>query len=355
MRTADFDYELPEELIAQAPTPVREASRLLVVHRRQRLFEHRRFVNLLDYLAPGDLLILNNSRVIPARLRAVNAETGGRFEMLLLRETLRNQWWAMFRPGKRARVGTNVIVLDREGNPTGIKARVLATGQEGHRHIRFEFEDDITGALERLGEIPLPPYIRREERPEDRERYQTVYARHSGSVAAPTAGLHFSAPFLEHLRTSGVRTACVTLHVGLGTFAPVKTESVAEHEMHEERYEVTEETAQLVRETKRAGHRVVAVGTTSLRVLESAAAKTGGNLQALVDSTRLFVYPPANFQIVDGLLTNFHLPRSTLLMLVSAFAHPGGTGGIDLIKQAYAEAIREKYRFFSYGDAMVLL
>jgi S-adenosylmethionine:tRNA ribosyltransferase-isomerase len=369
MRTADFDYDLPPELIAQASAPQRDQSRLLVLHRRSGQVEHRRFRDLLNYLQPGDLLALNNSRVIPARLRGVNARTGGQFEILLLEENAINDWWAMLRPGKRARTGTQIILRDARGQPGGLRATVLDNNDEGHRRLRFAGMPNIAGLLDALGEVPLPPYIARTDwsrMEQDRERYQTVFARSAGSVAAPTAGLHFTESLLAEIAARGAQVVFLTLHVGLGTFAPVKAETLAAHTLHEERYELNEETARAVNETKRAGRRVIAVGTTTLRVLETLAARP--NPQSPVTSpqspvtvsagsgrTRLFIYPPCDFKIVDALLTNFHLPRSTLLMLVSAFAAPNDTRGRDLILSAYAAAIRERYRFFSYGDAMLIL
>jgi S-adenosylmethionine:tRNA ribosyltransferase-isomerase len=362
MRTDDFDFQLPPELIAQAPALQRDQSRLLVLRRDSGEVTHRRFADLLEYLQPGDVLVLNNSRVIPARLRGVNAASGGQFEILLLEENAVNDWWAMLRPGKRARVGTQIILLDAHGNRSAIPATVLETNEEGHRRVRFDGTPNIFEQLDALGEVPLPPYIRREARPsenrhsemdDDRERYQTVFAKTAGSVAAPTAGLHFTETFLEKISSRGVRVCFVTLHVGLGTFAPVKSEMLSAHKMHEERYELSESTARTVNEARAAGRRIVAVGTTSVRVLESAA---GGNFVTPgAGRTRIFIYPPRDFKIVNALLTNFHLPRSTLLMLVSAFAAPNRMQGREMILSAYAEAIRERYRFFSYGDAMLLV
>ena len=361
MRTADFDYELPPELIAQAPAPQRDESRLLVLHRGSGQVEHRRFRDFLEYLRPGDLLVLNNSRVIPARLRGANARTGGRFEVLLLEENALNDWWAMLRPGKRARAGTQIILRDPGGQATDIQATVLDANAEGHRRLRFTGTPNIADLLDVLGEVPLPPYIVRADRSrmeQDRERYQTVFARPAGSVAAPTAGLHFTESLLAEISARGVQVAFLTLHVGLGTFAPVKTETIAAHTMHEERYELSEETARAINAAKSLGRRVIAVGTTTLRVLETLAGQAARSSPATVAAgagkTRIFIHPPYDFKIVDALLTNFHLPRSTLLMLVSAFAAPNETRGRDLILSAYATAIRERYRFFSYGDAMLI-
>jgi S-adenosylmethionine:tRNA ribosyltransferase-isomerase len=362
MRTVDFDFELPPELVAQVPAPQRDSSRLLVLNRRTRQVEHRRFRDLLKYLQPGDLLVLNDSRVIPARLRGMNAQTGGLFEILLLEENTTNDWWVMLRPGKRARIGTGIILLDKDGHPIEVRATVLETNGEGHRRLCFEGVVNITELLDRLGEVPLPPYIVRSgstQVDQDRERYQTVFAQPAGSVAAPTAGLHFTESLLAEISALGVQICFLTLHVGFGTFAPVKAETIAAHIMHDERYELNEATARAINEAKSAGRRVIAVGTTTVRVLESLAAQASSQSSAALSPgagrTRIFIHPPYNFRIADALLTNFHLPRSTLLMLVSAFAAPNDTLGRSLILDAYHEAIRERYRFFSYGDAMLIL
>lgn len=313
------------------------------------------FADLPKLLSREKLLVVNNTKVIPARMHAVKA-SGGAIEILLFEEVRRNEWWVMLKPGKRVRKGTMLHVLDHFGSKTSVVLEVLEKSEEGHYRVSSHGTGDLLGELGRIGEVPLPPYIRRDEgtRPEDDERYQTVFAQAAGSVAAPTAGLHFTPEILEQLRKNGVEIAEVTLHVGLGTFSPVKVESLAEHKMHEERYEIGVEAAKKIAEAKRSGRRVIAVGTTSLRVLESVAAKHG-EVIATSGKTRLFVYPPYDFKVVDALLTNFHLPESTLLMLVSAFAAPGKTEGRDLIMKAYAEAIRERYRFFSYGDAMFIV
>jgi S-adenosylmethionine:tRNA ribosyltransferase-isomerase len=361
MQTADFDYELPPELIAQAPVPQRDESRLLVLHRGSGQVEHRRFRDLPEYLRPGDLLVLNNSRVIPARLRGVNAHTGGRFEVLLLEENAVNDWWVMLRPGKRARAGTQIILRDPRGQPGVVRATVLDNNDEGHRRLRFAGASNIADLLDVLGEVPLPPYITRADQSgmeQDRQRYQTVFARPPGSVAAPTAGLHFTESLLAEISTLGVQVHFLTLHVGLGTFAPVKAETIAAHTMHEERYELGEDTARAINAAKAAGRRVIAVGTSSLRVLETLAARAAPSSPATVAAgagkTRIFIHPPYDFKIADALLTNFHLPRSTLLMLISAFAAPNDTRGRELVLSTYAAAIRERYRFFSYGDAMLI-
>jgi S-adenosylmethionine:tRNA ribosyltransferase-isomerase len=351
VRTADFNYDLPRDLIAQKPAPARDQSRLCVLDRQTGEIAHRQFPDLLEYLKPGDVLVLNDSRVIPARLRAVNPKTGGHFELLLIEEVAANQWWAMMKPGKRARVGTRIQLLDLQKEPTTIAAEVEAVNDEGHRRVRFETSGNILDQLDRLGEVPVPPYIERAEpQAEDRERYQTVYAHGPGSVAAPTAGLHFTNELLEKIRGRGVKICFVTLHVGLGTFAPVKAERLEEHRMHQERFNITSETAEIINQASR----VVAVGTTTLRVLESVAQQNNGAIVAGSGKTQIFIYPPFDFKIVDALVTNFHLPCSTLLMLVSAFAAPNEMRGREMVLKTYEEAVRERYRFFSYGDAMFI-
>lgn len=350
MQTSDFDFDLPPELIAQHPAPRRDESRLLVLERRTGAIAHRQFPALLDYLLPGDVLVLNNSRVIPARLRGRNPAGGGRYEMLLLEEMAENRWWAMLRPGKRARHGSRIEIIDKLQRPSGIEARVEEINGAGHRLLRFTGAANILEELPRLGEVPLPPYIRRpKEDPADPGRYQTVYASPPGSVAAPTAGLHFTEPLLERIRGRGIDLQFVTLHAGPGTFAPVKTENLEGHVMHEERYSISPETIARLEQAKAAGRRIVAVGTTTVRVLESFI-RTG----ARNGRTSIFIHPPFDFRMVDVLLTNFHLPRSTLLMLASAFAQPNGAAGRDLVLKAYREAVGQKYRFFSYGDAMLI-
>ena len=356
MRTGEFHFDLPPELIAQHPAPKRDQSRLLVLHRANGWLEHRQFRDLPGYLRAGDVLVLNNSRVIPARLRGLNARTGGEFELLLLDENACNDWWAMLRPGRRARPGTQITCLTPDGAASAVRATVVATNSEGHRRLHFSGSPDIRGELDWLGEVPLPPYIQRDGRcAEDRERYQTIYAWDAGSVAAPTAGLHFTPELLAQIRARGVTVCFVTLHIGPGTFQPVKAETLAAHKMHEERFALGEETVRLVNDAKIAGRRVIAVGTTTVRVLESVAAQNGGKVIKNAGKTGVFIHPPFSFQIVDALLTNFHLPCSTLLMLTSAFAAPGETRGREMVLAAYAEAVRERYRFFSYGDAMLVL
>ncbi|HXC99429.1 MAG TPA: tRNA preQ1(34) S-adenosylmethionine ribosyltransferase-isomerase QueA [Verrucomicrobiae bacterium] len=358
MQTADFDYLLPPELIAQTPARERDQSRLLVLNRSSGNLTHEKFRDLLNYLKTGDVLVLNNSAVIPARLRGVNTRTGGRFEILLLEEVAVNDWWVMLRPGKRARVGTEIAIQNHRGESVAEQAVVTAINDEGHRRLRFSATANIREQLDALGETPLPPYITRENTNDlaaDKSRYQTVYAQPPGSVAAPTAGLHFTAALLDEIRALGVQVRFVTLHVGLGTFAPVKARALSDHVMHEERFELDDETARVVNEAKRNGRRIIAVGTTTVRVLESVASQNGGRLVSGGGRTRIFIHPPFQFQIVNALLTNFHLPCSTLLMLVSAFAAPGDTRGRELLLAGYAEAVRERYRFFSYGDAMLIL
>jgi S-adenosylmethionine:tRNA ribosyltransferase-isomerase len=357
MRTVDFSYELPQELIAQRPAPERDQSRLMVLDRRTGSVGHRRFPDLVTLLRPGDVLVLNNSKVVPARLRGRKAGSVTRFELLLLEENEFNDWWAMVKPGKRAPVGTEITLLNPDHQPAGITGKVIEVNPEGHRRIQFAGAGNILGELDVLGEIPLPPYIARQapnRLPEDAERYQTVYAEHAGSVAAPTAGLHFTTALLDKIRAAGVPVCYVTLHVGLGTFAPVKAETISEHTMHEERFEITPETARAIHAAKEAGGRIVAVGTTTMRVLESAVDPGTGRVREGGGRTRIFIYPPFHFRMVDALVTNFHLPCSTLLMLVSAFAAPGDTRGREMVLAAYREAVRERYRFFSYGDAMFI-
>lgn len=355
MLTEEFIYDLPEELIAQQPARERDQSRLLAFHRPEGAVRHSEFSQLPDFLNPGDLLVLNNSKVIPARLRGIKEGSGGAIELLLLEENSRNDWWVMLRPAKRLRPGDSFTLVGYEKKPSNATATLLEKNAEGHCRLRFDLEGDVLTLAHEIGELPLPPYVERAPgRParEDLERYQTVFAKHEGSVAAPTAGLHFTHSMFEKLRARGVNHAFVTLHVGSGTFAPVKADRIEDHRMHDERYEIPEETLGKIAATKASGNRVVCVGTTSLRVLESAALrswKPGAN------RTGIFIYPPFEFKVADALLTNFHLPKSTLLMLVSAFAAPGSTDGIRKMLAAYAEAVRTRYRFFSYGDAMLII
>lgn len=353
MRTAEFDFDLPPNLIAQTPAAHRDQSRLLVLDRVTGQIAHRQFPDLLGYLRPGHVLVLNDSRVIPARLRGLDPSVKRKFEILLLEEKADNDWWAMMRPGRRAPLETSIEILDKAGAPSGIQARVMEINNEGHRRLHFSGAKNILTALDALGEVPLPPYIERlSPRDEDRQRYQTVFARADGSVAAPTAGLHFTPEFLEKIRAHGVKVCFVTLHVGPGTFAPVKADDLSEHTMHEERFEIPPETAQAINEAGRS--RVVAVGTTTLRTLESVAREHNGCIEPGPGRTRIFIHPPYDFKAVGALLTNFHLPKSTLLMLASAFAAPGVTRGREMVLTAYREAIANRYRFFSYGDAMLI-
>lgn len=341
MTTKDFYYDLPPELIAQTPLADRTASKLLVMNRESGAITHKIFRDITDYLRPGDCLVMNNTRVIPARLYGSKEGTGGKIEFLLLKRLELDTWEVILKPGKKAKVGSRF-----EFGGGLLKAEVLEIVEDGKRIVRFEYEGVWEELLDRLGEMPLPPYIK--EKLEDRERYQTVYSKIEGSAAAPTAGLHFTEELLEKIRAMGVHTAYLTLHVGLGTFRPVSVENVEEHIMHTEHYEVTAEAAETINQTRQNGGRIIAVGTTSVRTLETVAAQDG-TLKPAVGETNIFIYPGYEFKAVDGLITNFHLPESTLLMLVSAFA------GKEHIFHAYEEAVKENYRFFSFGDAMLLL
>ena len=354
MNISDFDYNLPQELIAQTPIEPRDSSRLLVLHRDTGNMEHRHFRDIGDYLRPGDVLIANQSRVIPARLLGKRASTGGAVEVLLLAERPdlgTDTWETLVRPGRRLREGDRVIFGDEAEPETLLYGEILQRTDAGGRVVRLFTPENATmparQLIEQRGRMPLPPYIH--ETLADPERYQTVYARISGSAAAPTAGLHFTPELLAQLRGQGVRVGFVTLHVGLDTFRPVEVEDVREHKMHSEEIEIDAPTAELINETRKAGGRVVAVGTTSVRTLEGVASMFDGQIQPYKGSTRLFITPGYQFKVVDAMITNFHLPRSTLLLLVSAFASK------QQIEQAYQEAIRERYRFFSFGDAMLML
>lgn len=340
MNLHDFYYELPQELIAQDPLLDRSSSRLLLLDKATGETEHHIFRDIVDYLHPGDCLVINNTKVIPARLIGSREGTGARIEVLLLKRTEGDVWETLVKPGKKARPGTRIRFGD--GLLTG---EVLEVVEDGNRKIRFHYEGIFEEILDQLGQMPLPPYITHQLK--DRNRYQTVYAKHDGSAAAPTAGLHFTPELLQKIEEKGVHIAHVTLHVGLGTFRPVKAENILEHHMHSEFYMVEEEQARLINETKACGKRVIAVGTTSCRTLESAAGEDG-ILKAGSGWTDIFIYPGYEFRMIDGLITNFHLPESTLLMLVSALA------GREKILNAYAEAVRERYRFFSFGDAMFI-
>ncbi|MBD5510429.1 MAG: tRNA preQ1(34) S-adenosylmethionine ribosyltransferase-isomerase QueA [Lachnospiraceae bacterium] len=341
MKKSDFFFELPEELIAQDPLADRSASRLLVLHKDSGETEHRIFKDITQYLKPGDCLVLNNTKVIPARLIGKKEDTGAAVEVLLLKRREKDVWETLVKPGKKCRPGTKLVF--GEGV---LKAEVLETVEEGNRLIRFSYEGIFEEVLDKLGEMPLPPYIT--HKLTDKNRYQTVYAKYDGSAAAPTAGLHFTAELLQQIESMGVKTAYVTLHVGLGTFRPVKTDNILEHHMHSEYYEVSEEAAEKINLTKAEGGRIVCVGTTSCRTVESAAGEDG-RVSAGCGNTEIFIYPGYRFKVLDALITNFHLPESTLVMLVSALA------GREKVLAAYAEAVRENYRFFSFGDAMLVI
>lgn len=341
MKVSDFDYELPEELIAQDPLENRSDSRLMVLDRGTGAVEHKRFTDITDYLASGDCLVVNNTRVIPARLYGVKEDTRAQVEVLLLKRRENDIWETLVRPGKKLKPGARVLFGD--GILTG---EIVDIVDEGNRLVRFSYEGIFEEILDRLGQMPLPPYITHELR--DKNRYQTVYARYDGSAAAPTAGLHFTEELLRKVRDNGVEIAEVTLHVGLGTFRPVKAENVLDHHMHSEFYRVSAEAAEKINRAKREGQRVISVGTTSTRTLESAADENGF-LREKSGWTDIFIYPGYKFKVIDGLITNFHLPQSTLIMLVSAFA------GQEHVLDAYREAVRERYRFFSFGDAMLVL
>lgn len=351
LRVEDFDYELPEELIAQTPLERRTDSRLMVVDPVAQTMIHTRFANLRDHLVPGDVLVLNNSKVLPARIMAVKADTGARIELLLSKAIAEDEWEVLARPAKRLKAGTTLTILEplpgeADGwRPSGGTAVVTAVCEEGLRHIRFSAREPLEAFFQRVGNVPLPPYIHTKLR--DPNRYQTVYAQHAGSVAAPTAGLHFTEDLLQEVREMGVEVHFVTLHVGLGTFKPVKVERVEEHRMHSEAYYVPPSVADAVRRAKREGRRVIAVGTTALRTLESAG--QDGDIRAGGGDTSIFIYPGYRFRVIDALITNFHLPKSTLLMLVAAFM------GLDFTKRVYETAVAERYRFFSFGDAMFIV
>ncbi len=340
LKKSDFYYELPEELIAQDPLEDRASSRLLVLDRDTGQISHHLFREVVDYLHPGDCLVLNNTKVIPARLLGEREGTGAHVEVLLLKRRGKDLWETLVRPGKKCRPGT--ILTFGEGL---LRGQVLETVEEGNRLIRFEYQGIFEEVLDALGEMPLPPYIT--HKLQDKGRYQTVYAKYEGSAAAPTAGLHFTQELLEQVRHKGVEVVFVTLHVGLGTFRPVKEENVLDHHMHTEAYQVSPEAADRINAVKAAGGRIFCVGTTSCRTVESAADESG-MVQPGSGDTDIFIYPGYRFKVLDGLITNFHLPESTLVMLVSALA------GREQVLRAYAEAVRERYRFFSFGDAMLI-
>ncbi|WP_154887479.1 tRNA preQ1(34) S-adenosylmethionine ribosyltransferase-isomerase QueA [Paenibacillus xylanexedens] len=336
-----YDFELPEELIAQTPLLDRTASRLLTLNKETGEVAHHHFPHIIDVLQPGDTLILNDTRVLPARLFGTKADTGAKAEVLLLKNVEGDKWEALVKPGKKLRAGSVIVFSDE------LKAVINEVGEMGARTLTFEYIGIFQEILDRLGEMPLPPYIK--ETLDDRERYQTVYAKHEGSAAAPTAGLHFTDELLDQIRAKGVNIGFITLHVGLGTFRPMSVDMVEDHVMHEEYYSLSQETAELINQTKERGNKVFAVGTTSCRTLETVGSKfEDGVLQESSGWTSIFIYPGYSFKVIDGMLTNFHLPKSTLVMLVSALA------GREHIMHAYEEAIKEKYRFFSFGDAMLI-
>lgn len=341
MKVHDFYFDLPEELIAQDPLEKRDESRLLVLHKEEDTLEHRVFKEIVDYFNPGDCLVLNNSRVIPARLYGVKEDTGAHMEFVLLRRIDKDKWETLVKPGKKAKLGSKFVFGNGE-----LKCTVLGNTDAGGRVIEFEYDGIFEEILDVLGEMPLPPYIKHKLK--DKERYQTVYSKVEGSAAAPTAGLHFTNELLDKIREKGVKIAYLTLHVGLGTFRPVKVEDIEKHLMHSEFYMIDYENAELINSTKTTGNRVIAVGTTSCRTLESVGDENGKMKQSS-GWTDIFIYPGYNFKVVDALITNFHLPESTLIMLVSALA------GREKVLDAYKVAVDEKYRFFSFGDAMFIV
>ncbi len=339
MKTQDFWYDLPEELIAQTPLQQRDSSRLMVLDRQTGAVSHKHFYDIIDYLQPGDCLVMNDSRVLPARLLG-HRPTGGTVEVLLLRDLGENRWECLCKPGRKMQVGSQAVFGDGE-----LTATVRQVREDGNRVVEFDYEGIFLEVLERLGKMPLPPYIKAELA--DQERYQTVYSRELGSAAAPTAGLHFTEELLDRIRAKGVKTAFVTLHVGLGTFRPVKAEQITDHHMHSELCMISRQTADILNETKRGGGRIICVGTTSCRTLESLVSEDGSFTEKS-KWTDIFIYPGYTFRAMDALVTNFHLPESTLVMLVSAFA------GRENVLSAYRQAVEQKYRFFSFGDAMYI-
>lgn len=340
MNVKDYDYDLPEELIAQDPLEDRSSSRLMVLDRQTGDVEHRHFTDILEYLHPGDCLVINNTKVIPARLFGVKEDTQAKIEVLLLKRKGNDIWETLVKPGKKAKPGTKLVFGDGL-----LTAEVVDVVEEGNRLIQFHYDGIFEEILDQLGQMPLPPYITHQLK--DKNRYQTVYAKYDGSAAAPTAGLHFTKELLQKVKDMGVDIAEVTLHVGLGTFRPVKVDNVLDHHMHSEFYMVSQEAADKINRAKENGHRVIAVGTTSTRTLE-AAADENGHLQETSGWTEIFIYPGYQFKVIDALITNFHLPQSTLVMLVSALA------GREHVLHAYETAVKEKYRFFSFGDAMLI-
>ena len=340
LKVADFDYELPEELIAQTPIKKRDESRLMILNRKEQTIEHKVFKDIIDYLKSGDVLVRNNTKVIPARLYG-KKETGANVEFLLLKNIEGDIWESIVRPGNKLHVGAKVIFGD------GIlEAKILEVMPGGTRKVEFKYDGIFNEILDKIGLMPLPPYIH--EKLKEKDRYQTVYAKYEGSAAAPTAGLHFTPELLEEIRKKGIEIANVTLHVGIGTFRPVKEDTVEAHKMHSEHFYIKQEDVDKINKAKKEGKRVIAVGTTSCRVLESIADEKTGMVKQIEDDTEIFIYPGYKFKCIDGLITNFHLPQSTLLMLVSALA------GKDYIMKAYKEAVKERYRFFSFGDAMFI-
>lgn len=340
MKVSDFDFYLPEELIAQHPAAKRDESRLMVVDKENQTIEHKVFKDIIDYLKEGDCLVLNNTRVLPARLIGQKENTGGKMEFLLLKRTEKDTWEVLVKPGKRAKIGARFVFGDGQ-----LKAEVKGEGEDGSRIVEFEYDGIFEEVLDELGQMPLPPYIT--EKLEDKERYQTVYSKEVGSAAAPTAGLHFTEDLLIKIKEKGINICFVTLHVGLGTFRPVKVETIENHHMHSEYYTMSKETADVINKTKEKGGRVIAVGTTSSRTLETIGDENG-RVREQSGWTEIFIYPGYKFKIVDALITNFHLPQSTLLMLVSALSNR------ELMLNAYNTAVKEKYRFFSFGDAMFI-
>ncbi|OUP79555.1 tRNA preQ1(34) S-adenosylmethionine ribosyltransferase-isomerase QueA [Anaeromassilibacillus sp. An172] len=341
-KTSDYFYELPEELIAQTPVEPRDHSSMLVLDRETGKTQHKHFYDVSDYLKPGDCLILNDSRVLPARIFGTKKDTGAHVEFLLLKCVGNNRWETLVKPGRKAKVGAEFVF-----SPGVLEGKITDVLEDGNRIIDFSCEGNFYTILEELGKMPLPPYITAELK--DQERYQTVYSHELGSAAAPTAGLHFTKELLKKIEEKGVKIGYVTLHVGLGTFRPVKAENITEHKMHSEHYHLPKETADLINETKKNGGRVIAVGTTSCRTLESVATFNDGKILESDGWTSIFIYPGYEFKVLDGLITNFHLPESTLIMLVSAFA------GYEHVMAAYKEAVEKRYRFFSFGDAMLII
>jgi S-adenosylmethionine:tRNA ribosyltransferase-isomerase len=342
MKVNDFDFYLPEELIAQTPLKNRASSRLMVLNKEQKKISHEHFYDLRNHLKKGDCLVLNDTRVLPARLFGQKTDTGAKVEILLLKEEGQDTWETLVKPAKRIKDGTEITFGDGR-----LKAVCVGESEHGGRHLKFIYSGIFYELLDELGQMPLPPYIK--EQLEEKDRYQTVYAVHQGSAAAPTAGLHFTSEMIEEIKESGVHVTFITLHVGLGTFRPVSVDNILEHDMHAEFYQVSKGTAELLNHVKKSGGRIITVGTTSTRTLETVANKFNGMFEEDSGWTDIFIYPGYEFKAIDGLITNFHLPKSTLIMLVSAFATK------EFVMEAYNEAVKEKYRFFSFGDAMLIL